>query len=284
MRKIKQSLCTVLSVFLISSTGMAQEEDLDGVPFNSLEGMTYSRSRKMNLKSEDLQAIQRFGGATAVLIGPRVALTCGHCLTRQDPLGQGFHGSGVADYQIHPRYNDQESRYVSKLANFAGPYDIGLILLREAVSKEILPLTLDFTPPTEGEIIYIVGQGASFERRIGKFEVLAVDRDSFLVGGKRFWNYTVGGDSGGGYLRIENHGTGPKGRVTVIAPHSSGAVPGQTYQTFFRQPIPSMAAGAHGIFNNNTKSWIIETVTRWNEPVCGIDLDCQPVFYDVSGL
>lgn len=209
---------------------------------------------------------------TATLIGPRVIITAAHCIVTDDIVYESGRDYIEAFFYVDPHY---QHKY-DPLKSLAFRHDIAIGILSRKV-RNVAPLSVTRDLPQIGErTLYTgVGRPRSGVRQYGYGEVVALSdlgitlRGLFNEDNQR--QVTSNGDSGGGHFMLY-----PEDEIKLIAVNSVS-----TKKTTGKYPLEKpYSMGEARIFTSDSEESFLEKIVRKKRlKVCGINLDCAPVYF-----
>ncbi len=229
-------------------------------------------------------------------IGPRVAITCGHCAAENG----GLFGSYDSDYQVvYPpqmqAFTQQTGEVESGLpagtyglslfekANYS--YDLALVILNGdggyfgpymTIAKDRVQiqevLTFVGQDMSSSSTDFCGGQSGSFAYAPFHVVDLYSQNVGFILTGKPA--ATCDRDSGGYYFR-----TLPNGTIQLAGINSWGTENGLTETSTYgvKRTYQGYLSGANDLTSPGVRNWLSQVAAQYKLDICGLNKNCPPV-------
>jgi hypothetical protein len=227
----------------------------------------------------------RTSGSLGVQIGPRVFLTCGHCITSPHSIISNIPNKNC-DLELSRFVSNDtlDSKAVVHCTD-AGEMDLALIVQAQPVEGKML--TVNLNPISIGEELIVLGGGRTDTSEAWtcggyngyhyatKSIVDLIDNIIVFEGVDRTGSpspYTCAGDSGGQYFKLLE-----TGNIEISGIHAWGFEKGRSFsRNQINYILPSLFGGTN-LAHERTITWFNRIIEDENLEICGINLDCKPV-------
>lgn len=283
---LKATLGSILSVTLAGSVALAE---LSPFLFGGIALGTKISKKKLTEKFSFAETY----ATPALQIGPRVFLTCGHCITEGSTEDANRYTTeqiimGRCEEEIE-RFKDGETLDTLAFKSCLVPeHDLGLIVYKNPVPNHGKVATVSFTDLTKNDSILFLGSGrvsvgsdyckAKDSRSPYRFAQISVND---VLNGTIFFSgiglngqkvpHSCPGDSGGHYFK-ENL----QGNIEVVGVHGWGS-PGGPSNRFGRSVVVPPLFGGTSLGDPKVKEWILKVIEAENAEVCGVNIDCPSI-------
>ncbi len=236
----------------------------------------------------------------AIPIGPRVAITCGHCVSGGNPMGTaGDVGAQIVYPPQMKKDTDETAEAYSRLpagtyglpffekANFS--YDLALVILNKGEHYRRPYMSIGRKQVSLHEKLIFFGKGlnASITNQfcggyisnshwfaVAPFKVLDFysQKVGFILTGKPA--ATCPYDSGGYYFRAE-----PDGTIKLVGINSWGTQNGTQLVSRFGavRNLQGFLSGADDLTSPLIREWMSKVIAGKGAHVCGLNKVCGPI-------